>query len=253
MPSSEKFEGYGEAMTTDTYEDRTFDRVASFDERSLAYPVRLMLGEKPVRSYSWRHVQLDQGTEGACTGFSATMEAAARPKPVFGDPVRKDFSAEEVAMLNAEASRVYKQAQRVDEWPGENYEGSSVLAAAKVGKARGWWSEYRWALGPGASLAADDVMRAVGRFGPVMMGSWWWSGMMRADGEGFLRATGSRVGGHAYLLTRYNRKRDAVWTPNSWGGAGQGWISRMDLTRLLDEDGEGCVPVVRHLVVPAAP
>lgn len=230
---------------TATTGGRTFDRVEHFDDRSLDFPIRALLGEKPARSYSWRHVQLDQGPEGACTGFSATMEAAARPKPVFGDPCKHSFTYVEKARLNSIGRAIYKRAQELDKWPGEDYEGSSVLAAAKAGREVGWWQEYRWALGPGADAAADDVMRTVGRFGPVMMGSWWWSGMMKADDSGFLHATGQRLGGHAYLLTRYNAKRNAVWTPNSWGGSGQGWLSRADLTTLLAEGGEGCVPVGR--------
>jgi hypothetical protein len=237
-------------MTTDTGVDRTFDRKVSYDDRSLGYGIRTLLGAVPARSYSWRYVQLDQGPDGACTGFSATMEAAARPKPVFGDPVRKEFAESDVASLNTVGRQVYREAQKIDEWPGESYEGSSVLAAAKVGRARGWWGEYRWALGPGAAAAADDVMRTVGRFGPVMMGSWWYAGMMDAGADGFLRVAGSRLGGHAYLLTAYNARRDAVWTPNSWGGQGQGWLTRADLTRLLGEDGEACVAVNRKLVVP---
>jgi len=59
--------------------DRTFDRAVRFDERSKEYPIRTLVAAKPLRSFTWRHLQLDQGTEGACTGFSATMEAAARP------------------------------------------------------------------------------------------------------------------------------------------------------------------------------
>lgn len=225
--------------------DRVFDRRASFDPRSLDYGIRTLLAAKPARSYSWRHVQLDQGSEGACVGFSVAMEAAARPKPVFGDPCKKSFTTADVLRLNKLASAVYHRAQEIDEWPGEDYEGTSVLAGMKAGREMGWWEQYRWALGPTAEAAADDVMRTVGRFGPVVMGTWWWSGMMAADADGFLHPTGRPLGGHAFLLTRYNAKRDAVWTPNSWGGWGQGWIKRADVVKLLAEDGEGSVPVGR--------
>lgn len=175
------------------------------------------------------------------------MEAAARPKPVFGDPCRQEFTGAELAAIDTAAREVYHEAQRIDEWPGEAYDGTSVIAGMKVGRARGWWEEYRWALGPGAEAAADDVIRTVTRYGPVVMGTWWRAGMMRADASGTLRATGSYLGGHAWLVTRYNARRDAIWTPNSWGGEGQGWITRADLTTLLAEDGEGCVPVARAM------
>src|SRR3954468_14566520 len=75
-----------------TTEDRRLDRLPSLNERRLAkYPLRPLLAtvaQKP-RAYTWAYVQLDQGNEGACTGFDETTEAAARPKPFFGDPVRK--------------------------------------------------------------------------------------------------------------------------------------------------------------------
>jgi len=228
--------------------DRSFGRFASYDERSLAYPVRrlLSLTEAP-RSYSWRHIQLDQGDSSACTGFSATMEAAARPKPVFGDPCKITLTPEEIHAIDVVALRVYQRAQVLDEWPGEAYEGSSVLASLKAGQERGWWAQYRWALGPGPEAAANDVIRSVGRLGPVLMGTWWYSDMMRADVNGYLNISGAAEGGHAYLLTRYSVKRDAVWTPNSWGGHGQGWIKRADLVELLARDGEAAVVLNRAL------
>jgi hypothetical protein len=216
-----------------------FDRIPQFDPRSREYPVRALLPAKPPRSYTWRHVQLDQGNEGACVGFACTMEAAARPKPVFGDPVRHP---PDLHQLTTAARDHYRAAQRIDPWPGEAYEGTSVLAGMKVGVDRGYWDEYRWALGPGPAAAANDVILAVGYAGPVVMGTWWWSGM---SGE-YLRPTGHKLGGHAYLLTSYSKRRDAVWTPNSWGGAGQGWITRADLAALLADDGEAAIPVQRR-------
>lgn len=224
--------------------ERTFDRIPQYDFRSKSWPIRTLLPDKPARSYTWRHVQLDQGSEGACTGFSATMEAAARPVPVWGDPVRNPPHPD---VLNTVARHVYHRAKQLDEWEGESYEGSSVLAACKAGLERGWWSEYRWALGPGAEAAANDVILNLGYKGPVMMGSWWWAGMMEADSDGYLGTNGRPVGGHAYLLTAYSKKRDAVFTPNSWGGAGQGWIRREHLVALLDDQGEAAIPVVRRM------
>jgi hypothetical protein len=74
------------------------------------------------------------------------------------------------------------------------------------------------------------------------MGTNWFKDMFRADANGYLHASGGVAGGHAYLLTKYSKLRDAVWTCNSWGGAGQGWISRADLIILLGDQGEACVP-----------
>jgi hypothetical protein len=228
-----------------TTADPRLDRCVQFDPRSTAYPVRALVGARQPRSYTWRHYVTDQGQQGACVGHACTQEAAARPKPVFGDPVRRPAS---VADLNQRARGVYARAQQLDPWPGEEpaYSGTSVLAGVQAGQEQGWWSEYRWALGPGPEAAAQDVILALGYAGPVIMGTVWRSGMWRADADGYLRATGSAEGGHAYLLVAYSAKRDAVWTPNSWGGAGQGWITRGDLVSLLAEGGEGCVPTVRR-------
>lgn len=222
--------------------DPRLDRVPFFDERSKGYPIRMLLPDKPIRSYSWQYVQLDQGNEGACTGFSVTTEAAARPDPVFGDPVRKPPKAADV---DAIAREVYERAKQLDEFPGEDYEGSTVLAATKAAVERGWYTEYRWALGPGPDAAADDVCRAIAFHGPVCLGTVWKSGMWKADANGYLHATGTNEGGHAWCVTKYSKVRDAIWTPNSWGGAGQGWITRKDLTTLLAEDGEAVI-LVRH-------
>ncbi len=225
------------------------DRLIEFDSRSKSYGVRELVGEKKPRAYSWKSVVTDQGRQGACVGHGVVQEAASRPVTVFGDPVRQPPN---VAELNSIARDVYYAAQMIDPWPGgeydgasPRYEGTSVLAGVKIGQQRGWWTEYRWALGPGPDAAAQDVILALGYAGPVIMGTYWRTGMWRPDADGYLRATGSNEGGHCYLLSRYSLERDAVFTTNSWGGAGAGWITRADLTSLLADDGEGVIPVGR--------
>lgn len=224
-------------------EDRRLDRLVYYDERSKDYPVRTLIEGRKPRAYTWRHAQTDQGREGACVGHAVTQEAAARPVTVFGDPLKQPPDAE---ALNLTAYDVYRQAQRIDPWEGEAYSGTSVLAGVKIGQQQGWWDTYRWALGPGADNAANDVILSVGYAGPVIAGTRWTEAMFNADADGYLNPEGAVVGGHAYLLTSYSIKRDAVFTPNSWGGAGQGWIRRSDLTKLLDADGEACVVTARR-------
>lgn len=212
-----------------------FGRVPHFDPQSLRYPIRTMLPEKPLRSYTWNvPINLDQGTEGACVGFTFTHELAARPVPIPG-------------LTDGHARQHYFEAQRIDPWeggayPGANpfYEGTAVLAGAKVMQARGFYSGYRWAFGE------EDVARTLGYLGPVVIGVNWYDGMFRPDADGFLNITGRVAGGHAILVHAVNVKADLYWLWNSWGPrwglGGRAKIRRPDLARLLREDGEACVP-----------
>ena len=244
--------------------DRRCDRIPQFDEQSLHYPVRALLkaeGIREPRSYSWAYFQLDQmhgvGRDmrgsGGCGGFGTTMEAAARPVPVFGDPARYSLDEDTIAR---QARALYYRAQEIDPWEGgaapgvtPYMEGTSGLAAVKAAVERGWYAEYRWALGPGPEAAAHDVILSLGYFGPVMLGTNWYEDMYDAvpgaSDELFLDVSGRAVGGHWWVATRYSKKLDAIWTPNSWGGQGAGWIRRGDLVKLLAEDGEACIPTRR--------
>jgi hypothetical protein len=217
-----------------TVADPRLDRLVQFDDRSRAFPLRELItpaqAKKP-RSYTWAvWCRLDQGNEGACVGFAITHEAAARPH--------------EVPFIDANvALSVYGRAQQIDEWPGEAYSGTSVLAGIKAGQERGWYGEYRWGFG------LDDLMLAVGYKGPAVLGIPWYEGMFDTDADGFVRVNGNVAGGHAILCNGVDVKKKKFrltnsWGP-SWGWGGQAWISFDDLDRLLHEAGESCIPVVR--------
>lgn len=212
--------------------ERTFDRVPQYDPKSLRFAIRSLVANKPRRSYTWSvPVMLDQGPEGACVGFGWSQEIAARPKP-------------DSTITNDYAFRLYHRAQQLDEWAGENYEGSSVLAGAKAVMELGKLREYRWALGPGSIAAESDLALAVGYKGPAVMGTYWYEGMMEPDVDGYLRPTGDILGGHCYLVHGYSLKLGyKVW--NSWGTGFYGYIKPTDMITLLRYDGEACIPVVR--------
>jgi len=189
------------------------------------------VAEKPRRSYTWScKVFLDQGREGACVGFAWAHDAAARPKVV---PLVDDLDALDL----------YRYARTVDAWPGEAYEGTSVLAGAKAMQQRGWLKSYRWAF------SEEDLALAVGYKGPAVLGLSWYEGMFEPDADGFLRPSGNVAGGHAILCHGYSRKLDAYKVHNSWGQdwgvRGEALIAREDMVRLLAEDGEACIPVFR--------
>jgi hypothetical protein len=214
--------------------ERKFGRLVEFDKRSRSFPIRqLILAAVKRRSYTWScGIVLDQGNIGACTGFSVSHEAAARPVVVSG-------------ITNKVALAVYHRAQELDEWPGEDYEGSSVLGAIKAGKEKGWYKEYRWAFGE------EDLALAVGYKGPAVLGINWTEGMMDPDKNGLIKATGSLQGGHAILCNGYSIKKGLYRLHNSWGSEwginGECFLSEADMVKLLKDQGEACVPVVRSL------
>lgn len=99
-------------------EQHFFGRKKQFDTRSRAYPVRELLTTTEPRSYTWRvPVLLDQALTPACVGFAWSAEAAARPVEVRG-------------ITDQDGLSVYARAQELDVWPGNDYEGTSVIAGA---------------------------------------------------------------------------------------------------------------------------
>lgn len=235
-----------------TAADPRLGRVKQFDARSRSFPMTAVLDEltpkdyKP-RSHTWPCDQhYDQGPDGSCVGHAWAHEL--RAKPVVIDDIDHAF-----------ALWIYKTAQKYDEWPGTNYDGTSVLAGAKViqgrppamPEGRGLMGEYRWIFGD-----IDDLIKTLGYFGPVVLGTNWYAGMMDADADGFIHRTGDMVGGHAILIKGVKlapktkpATSGAVRLHNSWGESwGQGgdcWLSIADLETLLGEQGELCVPVHR--------
>ena len=211
---------------------RKFGRLIHFDRRSRKYPIRALIDPiaKP-RSYTWFcGIVLDQGNEPSCTGNAVCHEASARPVEVLG-------ITEKIALA------VYRRAQQLDEWPGENYEGSSVLGAMKAGTERGWYKEYRWAFGE------EDLALAIGHHGPAVLGINWYAAMSEPDKNGLIKTSGSLQGGHAILCNGYNVKTKLYrlhnsWGPN-WGINGECFILAADMAKLLKNKGEACIPVVR--------
>lgn len=211
--------------------ERTFDRLPEFDERSRAFSAAPLVEAREPRSYTWRcDTWLNQGSEGACVGFAWTHEAAARPVVISG-------------LTNDNARFIYHEAQKVDEWPGEDYSGTSVLAGAKVARTVHWCTEYRWCF------TLLDTMLVVGYRGPVVLGINWHEGMSYPDNNGFIHAEGEIVGGHAILCHGYSVTKKAFKLHNSWGTNwginGECWLPQSDLAALLKAQGEVCVPLLR--------
>jgi hypothetical protein len=227
--------------------ERTLDWRPRFDERSRDYPIRALLPAVQNKTFTlWRHGEiLDQGSEGACVGFGWTAEALAGPVHVNLNDIPEPSAPKEPNLF---ANYVYKQAQKIDQWPGEDYEGTSVLAGAKIMSKYGVIHQYRWAFG------ISDVIGALMSQGPVVLGIQWYQGMYLAP-NGRLQVFGNHVGGHCILAIGYNPSsqvfdgKETVILQNSWGTSwgidGIAEITVEELDRLLKEGGEACVPLVR--------
>lgn len=247
-------------------EDQRLGRLVEFDERSREYPVRPLLAERGldphashprVRSYRWRVQEWhDQRREGACVLFSHAHRAVGRPRERLGE------------LSYSRLIEQYHRAQAIDPWPetrpgGEG--GTSVLAGAKIMQQDGFFEQYRWVFGD-----LRDAILTLGYLGGLNMGSWWWSGMWNTDSKGFMKPTGSRVGGHAwytYGIVARDARNKAAWyiedldhdntimvNRNSWGkswgggtqaGEGDFLLTLRDWNKLRLDYGEAMYAVER--------
>lgn len=235
------------------YQGRTLDRIPQFDERSRGFAAVGPEDKRSFKSRVWEcPAYLDQGREGACVGFAWAHELAAKPKPV-------DVSTED-------ALAIYREAQKIDEWAGEDYSGTSVLAGIKSvmtrknAKGNSLIREYRWAFG------VEDVLRVISYAGPVVLGIEWQESFYTPDTNGQIWLSDKVVGGHAILANGVDIVPvDGVESPvsledidvhaskvrlhNSWGTdygiGGDCFISVYDLNHLLSKGGEACIPFRR--------
>jgi hypothetical protein len=144
--------------------------------------------------YGW-HSFYDQGEEGACVGFSASRC---------------------MSLLNRrryDGFWLYHQAQFIDEWPGEDYDGTSVRAGMDVLRLAGHVRVY------------NNVSEAIPRYEDGISANRW----------------ATTVDELLQVLQSPNyEKRGAVPIMNSWGTSypRKVWMPLETLQRLLDEYGE---------------
>lgn len=196
---------------------------------------QLMPDHKKARRITVMHWSvpsiLDQGSKPHCVGFAGFNYLRASPvrnKPTF------------------QPADLYATAQTLDEWPGTNYEGTSVRGLFKGLQQAGYVRGYSWAAD------ADDVLSHVLTAGPVVLGTDWYQAMDRVGPGGFIWPEGGTVGGHAYLVAGADRAKKcpdgsvgAVRIVNSWGTGwgqkGRAWLSYTTLNLLIQNLGEACV------------
>lgn len=194
----------------------------------------LELAVPPVRRYRyWSQAGWwgDQGATSMCVGYSlaAWIEDGPVTHPGIAPIVRP--------------RPIYDLARTMDEWPGVDYDGTSVRAGMKALRSMGWVDSFRWAL------SMEEVVETLLTGGPVVVGTNWYEAMFDPDPDGTVHIGGDVVGGHAYKLDGVSLDDRRVRGKNSWGrgwgSRGALWMSFDDLERLIDEQGEACFGVER--------
>lgn len=173
---------------------------------------------------------LDQGQEGACTGFGLAAVANHLRK------VRRD--AEKFSQVSTRM--LYEMAKRNDEWPGETYSGSSARGAMKGWHKYGVCAETRWPyrfgkddrnlnserladarncpLGAYFRVNHKDLVAmhsAISETGILYATGLVHQGWSAVNANGVIRYNAETLGGHAFAIVGYDR--DGFWIQNSWG------------------------------------
>ncbi len=196
------------------------------DNRDLIYQPSLIKLEKFIDpQVHTRRKILDQKSEGACTGFAVAAAINLLIQKAERDVV-------------VSARMLYEMAKCNDEWPGEEYDGSSLRGAIAGWKNMGVCREELWPYRLGSKkgsltikMAKDARNNTVGayyRLKPII-----------SDFHAALNETGVIVvsakvhkgwddpkngtiehhknteGGHAFVIVGYNDK--GFWIQNSWG------------------------------------
>jgi hypothetical protein len=180
------------------------------------------------KSRTWRRSgPYDQGASSSCVG--QTIKGLLNTQPLSG---QVDYH-----LRNAyDAMHIYTEAQKYDEWPGENYDGTSAHGACKYLRQARVIDAYRWCFG------LNDVVDTLCQYGPVGIGIRWHEGMMNVDSNGFVQPTGAIVGGHETELIGINVPHRYFVGMNSWGDnwgdKGRYKLSWDDLADLLHGDGD---------------
>lgn len=208
---------------------RRFGRIYVRDERDDAYPILLKRASRRTSRY-WNQNGWwgDQGYTPRCVGYAFAHWCEDGPVTHRGKPPIADPQV------------IYETAQDVDEWEGDDYEGTSIRGGAKAMQEMGFVSEYRW------TKSLRTLVTTVLELGPVVVGTAWWSGMSEPNKSGRIRISGEIAGGHAYLLNGVNTKRQLFRIKNSWGRGwgvnGTAYIGFDDMGLLIEDmDGEVCL------------
>jgi pimeloyl-ACP methyl ester carboxylesterase len=195
------------------------------DFRDFSYQPALV----PLKPYLRRPPRLqvlDQGNEGACTGF-----ALAAVINLLNDQRGRRY--------RVSPRMLYEAARRFDEWPGEEYEGSSCRGAIKGWYTMGVCREEHWRYDPArpgeltvarAKKARENTLGAYYRLhhrlsdfhaalneaGVIFVSADVHAGWdLKAVKNGTIPRRAEVIGAHAFAIVGYNSQGFLV--QNSWG------------------------------------
>jgi hypothetical protein len=228
--------GEGDVKPTDSRgksaarKKRKLDAVAdTLDFRDRMYEPSLVEvpATRPLAKYLKYEVPvLDQGEEGACTGFALATVAnfLLRQKGI-----RRGDESVSPQML-------FDLARRYDEWPGTDYDWSSARGAMKAWHKHGVCSLKHWEVGQFPpitdKLARDAATRPLGAYCRVnhrdlvsMHAALTEVGVLYVTSDvhagwddpqrGIIERQDFITGGHAFAIVGYDRS--GFWIQNSWG------------------------------------
>ena len=249
------------ATLSDQYRlDARPDRI-DLRDRPYEPPLQSLEPEYPPAPYvtryfpTYKRLVLNQGKEGACTGFglAATINYLLWRRVVLARPEGKLPQKSDLPALVSQRM-LYHLARFYDEWPGEDYEGSSCRGAVKAWYKHGVCSLDYWPyydeqgrarfLKPKEGWEKDAAGRPLGVYYRINknsltdmraaiqeVGAIYVSGQVHR-GWMLVKSKGGRVshktlprikwqekmkpeGGHAFALVGFNRRGFIV--QNSWG------------------------------------
>ncbi len=233
-------------MPTVRTENRVFDaRPDRVDYRDRPYspPLRSLPSQHPepaavaahLAEYTEKHkLILDQGQEGACTGFGL---AAVVNYLLFARYLQSGGALQPVKV----SPRMFYHLARIyDEWPGEDYEGSSCRGAMKGWHRHGVCTEKLWPykttfVAPKEGWQQDAAQRPLGAYyridkdsvadmqaaiyevGAIYVSAvvhkGWFLGEEKELPEIVMQP--GETGGHAFAITGYTSRGFII--QNSWG------------------------------------
>jgi hypothetical protein len=217
-------------VTLDVRPDTVDFRDRMFEPTLVEVPSERTLEQYRKEWKGGRPVILDQGQEGACTGFglAAVAHFLLQRRKVYSDKVR------------VSARMFYEMARRYDEWDGEDYSGSSARGAMKGWHKHGVCADRLWPYKSTSMLgtlsperAGEALQRPLGSYfrvnhrdlvamhsaisevGILYATASVHEGWSKVGANGVIEPSDKMLGGHAFALVGYDER--GFWLQNSWG------------------------------------